>query len=169
VALAPGSIWGAKRWPYFPELVGRLSGPAVAIGGPSDAGLCGTLAAAAPERVHNAAGQVGPRTSAALIARAAALVTNDAAPLHLAGAVGTPVVAIFGPSAPSFGFAPLGPLDIVLEQQELLCRPCSTHGPAVCPLEHHRCMQELGVGIVADALSLVLSRSEDRRAVYHRN
>jgi heptosyltransferase II len=169
VALAPGSIWGAKRWPYYPELAARLSGPVVAIGGPSDAGLCGAVAAAAPERVRSAAGQVGPRTSAALIARAAALVTNDAAPLHLAGAVGTPVVAIFGPSAPSFGFAPLGPLDVVLEQPELLCRPCSPQGPAACPLEHHRCMLELGVGTVADALSLVLSRSEARRAVCNRH
>ena len=54
----------------------------------------------------SAAGELGLRASAALIRRAAALVTNDSAPLHLATAVGTPIVALFGPTVPEFGFGP---------------------------------------------------------------
>ena len=73
------------------------------------------------------------------------LVTNDSAPLHIAGAVGTRVVAIFGPTVPAFGFGPLGATDSIAEVHGLTCRPCSKHGPMVCPLIHHRCMKDLKV------------------------
>ncbi|HEX9894642.1 MAG TPA: glycosyltransferase family 9 protein, partial [Gemmatimonadales bacterium] len=91
------------------------------------------------------------RASAALIERATVLVTNDSAPLHLAGAVGTPVVALFGPTVPAFGFGPTGAADRVVEVSGLACRPCSTHGPMVCPLGHHRCMIDLPVRSVLAA------------------
>jgi heptosyltransferase-2 len=81
------------------------------------------------------------------------LVTNDSAPLHLATAVGTPVVAVFGPTVPAFGFGPRGARDRVVEHPALACRPCSAHGPQVCPLGHHRCMQELSVESVAAAVA----------------
>jgi heptosyltransferase-2 len=93
--------------------------------------------------------------SAALIERAGVLVSNDSAPLHIAGAVGTRVVAIFGPTVPAFGFGPTGPRDAIAEVHNLSCRPCSTHGPMVCPLLHHRCMKDLGV---SEVLALVSSK-----------
>jgi heptosyltransferase-2 len=152
VALAPGSIWGTKRWPGYAELVTRLEGPVVVIGGPDDASLAAQVAGAAPHRAHSAAGELSLRASAALLERARVLVTNDSAPLHLAGAVGTPVVAIFGPTVPSFGFGPRGAGDRVIQRDELACRPCSRHGPQVCPLGHHRCMQEIAVEQVWNAV-----------------
>jgi heptosyltransferase-2 len=112
--------------------------------------------ARAPGRAHSAAGELGLRASAALLARAAVLVTNDSAPLHLATAVGTPIVAVFGPTVPSFGFGPRGRRDVVVEHPSLGCRPCSAHGPQVCPLGHHRCMRELSVETVAAAVEAVL-------------
>ncbi len=169
VCLAPGSIWGTKRWPYYALLAERLALPVVAIGGPTDRALGEEIEVVAPGRTVSACGHVGPRTSAALIARAAALVTNDSAPLHLASAVGTPQVAIFGPTVPSFGFGPLGPDDISLGHDDLLCRPCSPHGPATCPLDHHRCMRDLSVERVAQALATVMARSDERRALRSRN
>lgn len=169
VCVAPGSIWGTKRWPYYAELAARLALPVVAIGGPTDHVLGDAIEAVEPGRTVSACGHVGPRTSAALIARAAALVTNDSAPLHLASAVGTPQVAIFGPTVPSFGFGPLGPDDISLGHDDLLCRPCSPHGPATCPLDHHRCMRDLSVERVARALATVMARSDERRAIRTRH
>jgi heptosyltransferase-2 len=158
VALAPGSIWGAKRWPHFPALAAAIGGAAVVIGGGSDTALGDAVRAAAPARVRNAAGDVGPRVSAALIERARALVTNEAAPLHLATAVGTPVVALFGPTVPGYGFGPLGAHDVTLGLDELLCRPCAPSGhQATCPLGHHRCLAELGVDTVAAALATVVA------------
>jgi heptosyltransferase-2 len=164
VAFAPGSVWGARRWPYFAELAAALDRPVVVIGGPHDAPLVEAVISGAPDRVRSAVG-AAPRVSAALIERALAIVTNDCAALHLATAVGTPVVALFGPTTAALGFGPLGADDVVLGQDELLCRPCAQPGPAVCPLEHHRCMRELDVGRVADALGSLIRRVEGRRAI----
>jgi heptosyltransferase-2 len=100
--------------------------------------------------VATAAGAVPIRVSAALIERAAVLVSNDSAPLHLGSAVGTPVVAIFGPTVPAFGFGPRGDRIGIIEHGGLGCRPCSTHGPRRCPLGHHRCMREIAPAEVGD-------------------
>jgi heptosyltransferase-2 len=77
----------------------------------------------------------------------------------------TPVVALFGPTTPALGFGPLGEDDTALDRDDLLCRPCAQPGPAVCPLEHHRCMRELDVAQVADALASIIRRVEERRAI----
>ncbi len=153
IALAPGSIWATKRWPYYGELAARLEKPVVVIGGPEDRDLAESLVrAAGPGRAHNAAGQLPLRVSAALLESAAVLVTNDSAPLHLATATGTPIVAVFGPTVPAFGFGPRGLRDRVVEHPGLACRPCSKHGPQRCPLGHHRCMTEISVEMVLEAI-----------------
>ena len=161
VALAPGSIWGSKRWPYYAELAGRLA-PRVAVvvvGGAEDRALGDAIVAAVrqacPERSEgavNACGQLSLRESAALIGKAAALVTNDSAPLHFAAAAGTPTVALFGPTLPAFGFGPRGPRDVALGVDGLSCRPCSRHGPPRCPLGHHHCLRHLLLEQVVAAL-----------------
>jgi heptosyltransferase-2 len=152
IALAPGSIWGTKRWPYYGELAKRLNQPVVIIGGKEDRELGQEIVAQSGGRAKNAAGVLSLRGSAALIEQARLLVTNDSAPLHLATAVGTPILAIFGPTLPSFGFGPRGPQDRVVEHDQLSCRPCSAHGPVACPLGHHRCMRELGVEQVIEGI-----------------
>lgn len=152
VAMAPGSIWGTKRWPGYAELAARIPEPMVIIGGPEDRALGETIAAAAPGRVQVAAGALSLRGSAALLERAQVLVTNDSAPLHLGSAVGIRTVAIFGPTIPGFGFGPRGEADRIVELTGLPCRPCSSHGPEVCPLGHHRCMRDLSVDVVLAAL-----------------
>jgi len=157
VALAPGSIWGSKRWPYYPDLATKLAErlPVVLVGGPDDAGLGEEIVKAVGRsggRAVNACGKLTLRQSAALIGRASALVTNDSAPLHLATAMGTPIVALFGPTVTEFGFGPLRPGDVALGIDDLPCRPCSSHGPPQCPLGHHRCMRELTVAAVIAAI-----------------
>lgn len=153
VALAPGSIWGTKRWGKFAELAATLDRPVVVLGGPEDRELGERVVAAARGPARNAAGVLPIRASAAVLERASVLVSNDSLPLHLAQAVGTPVVAIFGPTVPAFGFGPQGEQDRIVELEGLPCRPCSMHGPARCPLGHHRCMQDLDVDRVLAALT----------------
>ncbi len=156
VAVAPGSIWGSKRWPHYGELASLLARHAavVVVGGPEDHGLGEEIVRAVGQttgRAFNACGALTLRQSAALIARAAVLVTNDSAPLHIATAMGTPIVAVFGPTLPEFGFGPIRPGDAALGVLGLDCRPCSRHGPPRCPLGHHRCMTELRVDQVLAA------------------
>ena len=157
VALAPGSIWGSKRWPYYAELGAKLAArvQVVVVGGKDDVELGDEIIRAVGRsggRAVNACGKLSLRQSAALIGKAAVLVTNDSAPLHLATAMGTPVVALFGPTATEFGFGPMRAGDVALGVDGLLCRPCSSHGPPQCPLGHHRCMRELTVEAVTRAI-----------------
>jgi ADP-heptose:LPS heptosyltransferase len=75
--------------------------------------------------------------------------------MHMATGVGTPVVALFGPTVRAFGFFPYHARATVLAQ-DLQCRPCSTMGTARCPLGHHRCMVDLlPAQVAAAALRLV--------------
>ena len=157
VALAPGSIWGSKRWSYYADLAARLAARvAVAAVGSADDRAAGEAIVAAARgaggRAVNACGTLSLLGATALIGRARALVTNDSAPLHLATAVGTPIVALFGPTIPEFGFGPIGLEDTVLGVEGLVCRPCSAHGPPACPLGHHRCMRDLSVDRVLQAV-----------------
>lgn len=167
-AIAPGSIWGTKRWPYYPALAAALEGSVVVLGSWDDAAPADEVVAAAPGRAWSSAGRLSLRASAALIKRARVLVTNDSAPLHLATAVGTPAVAIFGPTVPEQGFGPRGSRSLAVGHPGLACRPCSAHGPRVCPLGHHRCMRELTVETVAEATALVAG-AEERRAIRPRH
>jgi heptosyltransferase-2 len=84
------------------------------------------------------------------------LVTNDSAPMHLASAMGTPTVAVFGPTVPDFGFGPLSPRASVVGHDTLPCRPCDRHGPDRCPLGHHRCMRELPPALVVERARTLL-------------
>ena len=160
IALAPGSVWATKRWPYYVELARTLSGAAriVVVGGPDDRVLAGEIMSAVPNAI-DATGALPMLGSADLIGRCAVIVTNDSSPLHLASAMGTPTVAIFGPTVPDFGFGPLAPVSVVVGHESLACRPCHRHGPRRCPLTHFRCMRELTAELVAEhARRLILSR-----------
>jgi heptosyltransferase II len=160
IALAPGSVWATKRWPYYVELARLLAdaGRIVIVGGPSDTSLAGKIRAAVPNAI-DATGALPLLASAELIGRCAVIVTNDSAPLHLASAMGTPTVAIFGPTVPEFGFGPLASSRVVVGHESLACRPCDRHGPRRCPLTHFRCMRELAPELVAErARTLLLTR-----------
>ncbi|MEP6729807.1 MAG: lipopolysaccharide heptosyltransferase II [bacterium] len=163
IALAPGSVWATKRWPYYAELAAILAGGVriVVVGGADDTALAQAIVATVPRTV-DATGKLSLLASAELIGRAAALVTNDSAPLHLGSAMSTPTVAIFGPTIPAFGFGPLSPKSVVVGHTSMPCRPCDRHGPQVCPLGHWRCMRELAPEAIADHVrSLLSSRNVD--------
>ena len=154
VALAPGSVWATKRWPYYPELAALLPPevPIVVVGAAVDGDLARAIASRAPGRVLDATGRLGLLGAAVLLRRARARVTNDSAPMHLASAMSTPTVAVFGPTVPEFGFGPLAPRAATAGHDGLACRPCDRHGPRVCPLGPWRCMRELGPETVRDIL-----------------
>ncbi len=85
-------------------------------------------------------------------------MTNDSGPLHLASAVGTPTVAIFGPTVPAFGFGPLAPDSVAAGLDALPCRPCTSNVPQRCPLGHFRCMRDLAPPRIADHVRAILRR-----------
>jgi heptosyltransferase-2 len=157
IALAPGSVWATKRWPYYPELASELAADArvIVIGSAADTPLAQAVLAGSPGAI-DATGQLSLLASAELVGRCAVLVTNDSAPMHLASAMGTPTLAIFGPTVADFGFGPLAPRSSVVGHDKLPCRPCDRHGPQRCPLGHHRCMRDLTPALVAERARALL-------------
>ncbi len=142
VALAPGAVGPAKRWPSaaYAALTRSLLADGLAVwvlGGPDEKSLAAEIVGDTEAR-----DLTGHDLRDAILATAAAAVavSNDSGLLHVAAALGTPSIGIFGPTSPWHG-APLNPLAATLEtKSELACRPC--HKP-VCRLGHHRCMREI--------------------------
>jgi heptosyltransferase-2 len=94
--------------------------------------------------------------SSAIISEARIVFANDSAPSHIAAAVETPVVAIFGPTVKEFGFSPYFEKSAVVDIGDLYCRPCTTHGSKKCPQKNFRCMLDLPPEkVVAEAESLI--------------
>lgn len=143
IALAPGAAWPAKAWPHAAALAERLAGrrPLLLLGGPGDREACAALAALG---AIDYSGDRPLSHVAAALARARILVANDSGLVHLAEAVGLPVLALFGPTVPAFGFAPRLADSQVIERA-LACRPCSLHGEKPCRFGHGNCLAEIGV------------------------
>ena len=168
IALAPGSVWATKRWPSYDALAAELVRSAqgsriVVLGAAGDAPLATAIATEVARTggapVIDATGKLSLLGSAALLARCRVLVSNDSAPLHLASAMNTPTVAVFGPTVPGLGFGPLAEQHAVVERYTLGCRPCHAHGPQQCPLTHWRCMRDIAPDRVLRAIEQVAGSS----------
>jgi heptosyltransferase-2 len=166
VALAPGAVGPSKRWPspYYAELAQRLAAEGSwvwVIGGPGEKQLAAEIA---PPGRGDMRDLTGPDLRNAILALAAAdaAVSNDSGLLHVAAALGTPAIGIFGPTSP-WHWAPLNPIAAVIEVAGALpCRPC--HKP-VCRLGHHRCMRDISADRVAAALHQAMSAVPARPSV----
>jgi D-glycero-D-manno-heptose 1,7-bisphosphate phosphatase len=102
----------------------------------------------------------------ALIARAEITIANDSGISHLSSAVGTPTVALFGPTHPALGFAPRGLFDRVVQVDEF-CRPCSLHGRTPCYRDKQYCFDRIRPEMVVEAVDDTLAaRARSRRAVF---
>lgn len=128
IGLQPGARWMNKRWPVesFAALARELAeDPAVRLavfGGGADASLGAAIAAAVPGRVTDFCGKLSLPEVAEWLRLCRMLVTNDTGPMHIAAAVGTPVVALFGPTSPE-RTGPYGQLSSVV-RVPLPCAPC---------------------------------------------
>lgn len=158
LALAPGAAHFTKRWPlaHWVALAGRLreGNDLVVLGAASDVAVAHAIVAAAGDRAASAAGRYPLGGTAALLKRAAALVVGDTGLLHLATAVGTPVVGMYGPTVEAFGFFPYASRAVIV-QHALDCRPCSSQGGPACPLGHHNCLVQMMPEEVAEAVIAV--------------
>ncbi len=155
--IAPGAAHATKRWPteHWQALTERLHQVGygvVAVGGPADRELVSALGA----HVINVAGEFTLQETGACLARAAVVVSGDTGVMHMATGVGTPVVALFGPTVEPFGFFPYTRRAAVLER-DLGCRPCSAMGTERCPLGHHRCLEEILPDEVAAAVQRLVA------------
>jgi heptosyltransferase-2 len=155
VALAPGAVGPSKRWPAsaYAALTRKLVAAGLAVwvlGGPDEKPLAAEIVGDTSAR--DLTGR-DLRDAILALASASAAVSNDSGLLHVAAALGTPSIGIFGPTSP-WHWAPLNPLAATIEAaNELPCRPC--HKP-VCRLGHHRCMEEIPADQVLKATQQAL-------------
>jgi heptosyltransferase-2 len=131
----------------------------VLLGGAADRELCHQIARSAGGDVPIAAGELSLLPAAALMENCRLVLSNDSAAAHLAAAAGRPVVAIFGPTVPRFGFAPFGG-DHLIVQKELDCRPCGVHGGNRCRRKTFACMREISPRQVLQAIDAILEQEE---------
>ena len=105
------------------------------------------------------AGRTDLSTLVAVIDRLALLIANDSAPMHVACARGTPVVAVFCATTPALGYGPWGPTATVVEA-DLACRPCARHGGRACPRGTEDCMRLVEPARVLAAARALLAPAE---------
>jgi heptosyltransferase II len=160
--IAPGSVWPTKRYNQFQQVIDliydRFELQIILLGGYGDRELSSSISLESAHLPLDLTGQTDMLLSAAIMSKARIVIANDSAPGHLAAAVDTPVVSIFGPTIPEFGFAPYSDKSIVVDIGELECRPCSKHGDNACPRKHFKCMRELKPENVVDAVEKLLAR-----------
>ena len=163
LGLNPGAEYGpAKRWPAerfaaVAREVCRKHGNCVwlAFGGASDSQLCSEIARLAGGSVVNLAGKTSLRQLMALLKRCRVLLTNDTGPMHVAAALGTPVVVPFGSTSPGLTGPGLpGDPRHQLLQAAAPCSPCFRR---VCPIDF-RCMTGISADRVVEAVSRAISR-----------
>ncbi|MFO0773133.1 MAG: lipopolysaccharide heptosyltransferase II [Nitrospiraceae bacterium] len=159
VMLHPGARYWFKAWPpeRFAELADRLMetcGCLVLLGGGAAEQPIGcAIEQIARGRIVNLIGTIGLREYAALVKRCALFIGNDNGAMHIAAAVGTPVVGLFGPSDPA-EWAPLGPYTQIC-YKGVDCRPCFH---PTCRRGEQNCMRQIGIDeVFAAAKTLLVS------------
>jgi heptosyltransferase-2 len=144
VALCPGAEYGpAKRWParYFAELAQGLSAHGCEvwlIGSKNDAQAGAEIERLAGGICRNLCGETSLTDAIDLLASASLVVSNDSGLMHLAAALGRPLIALYGSSSPAHT-PPLSPNAQILKL-DLPCSPCFKRE---CPLGHFNCMMQL--------------------------
>ncbi len=163
VALGPGSVGSSKRWTYYPEAAKLLVARGYdvwVIGGPGEKALASEIIAmAGPKARDLTTGDL--RNGVIGMAAAKVAVANDSGLMHIAAAVGTPTIGIFGPTSPHL-WGPLNPLAATVQTSTIVpCQPC--HKP-VCTMNNHACMRDIQASEVADIIRNVMAEAQVRNA-----
>lgn len=157
IGIAPGAHWLTKRWQKekFIELsnllIQRQKAKIVILGGREEVELSNEIKEALISQPIIAAGKLSLMETAALLKRCKILITNDTGIMHMAAAVKTPVVAIFGPTVKEFGYYPYQVANRVISK-DLKCKPCTTKGTSKCRINTFDCMRLISVNEVLEAV-----------------
>jgi len=158
IALGPGSVGASKRWTYYPEaarLFAERGFDVWVIGGPAEKPLAKEIVAAGGARVRDLTG-TDLRNGVLAMAAASVAISNDSGLMHIAAAIGTPTMGIFGPTSP-YLWAPINGLAATMQQTKakLSCQPCQS---TICRMNDHRCMRDLPAIDVVETAQRVLAQ-----------
>jgi lipopolysaccharide heptosyltransferase II len=163
VTLAPGAVGRGKAWPvgHYAELARTLAAEGVHIwvlGGPQETRLAAQIAETAGANVRDL---TGPDLRNAILALAAAdvAVSNDSGLMHVAAALGTATIGIFGPTSP-WHWAPLNPLAATIEPAS--APPCPRCGKRGCSNVRHRSTADIPANQVLESVRRALAARPGR-------
>lgn len=148
VVLCAGSVWNTKKWgdQKFLDLA-KLYKPKIQViflGAQEDApqGLT--------EQTHilNLCGKTPLYDSILIMSGAQLVISNDSGTMHMASVAEASSICIFGPTVLDIGYRPWNNKAIVIENENLNCRPCGKHGHKNCPIGTHECMTSIDVPYV---------------------
>lgn len=162
--MAPGSAWRTKMWHWrgYREVARRFLDwgiHVILLGAESDRRVCARIAEKTP--VIDLSGRTRISEVMTIVQNARLMICNDSMSLHMASAMKIPTVAIFCATSPSFGYGPWQNKAIVIEQQNLDCKPCRRHGSLRCPNGTEACMRGPGPELVIAAARKLL---DEKRA-----
>lgn len=146
MALVIGGSYYTKKIPHnkLLDICSRASLPVVFMGGKEDADL-GEQLLRETTNTFNACGKFNLNQSASIIQQASLVVTSDTGLMHIAAAFGKKIISVWGNTIPEFGMYPYKshPESVILEVNNLPCRPCSKLGYPRCPRGHFKCMNDI--------------------------
>jgi len=169
LGMVPTARHFTKRWPAerFVEFgiryVKKRHAKLLIFGSKDEAEYCGDIAQMINAELGSAAamnlaGKLTIVETAAVFDKCDIVVTNDSGLMHVAAARKKKIVAIFGSTVKELGFFPYSTESIVVEQQNLSCRPCTHIGLEECPRGHFRCMKEIETNELLTATETLLGR-----------
>src|SRR4051794_5970904 len=163
VALAPGSVGPSKRWPYYAEAARLLAGRGLdvwVVGGPGEKAFAAEIVAAGGPSVRDLTG-TDLRNGILAMAAASVAISNDSGLMHIAAAIGTPTMGIFGPTSP-YLWAPLNGLAATVQTRTPPpCEPCQR---TICTMNDHACMRSIAASEVVAIAERVLADAGARAA-----
>ncbi len=156
VALAPGSVGASKRWPYYAQAARLLAARGLqvwVVGGPGEKALATEIVAEGGSGVRDMTG-TDLRNGVLAMAAASVAISNDSGLMHIAAALGTPTMGIFGPTSP-YLWAPLNGLAATV--QTTTPPPCEPCQRTVCTMYDHACMRTIPASDVVTLAQQVLA------------
>ena len=161
IAINPSARWIKKRWPavsysaLINQLIKELKAGIIIVGSKDDVPIANEISSLVHEKIGIATGKTSIKSLAALLTRVNLLITNDSGPMHIAAALGTPVVALFGPTDPKLT-GPYGRGHVVI-RKNLDCSPCLRRP---CTEGKPLCMETITAEEVEKAVRATLYQSE---------
>jgi len=159
-----GGSCGTKQLPLeqWKKFCDRIPYPVMLMGGPEDREDGNEIAAQDPIKIYNSCGKFNLNESAELVKIARVIVSNDTGLMHVAAAYQKPIVSLWGNTSPDMGMFPyygynnlkerIAPQSVIVENKALGCHPCSKIGYARCPKKHFKCMNDLDMMVVSNAV-----------------
>ncbi|MFN4110715.1 MAG: glycosyltransferase family 9 protein [Ignavibacteria bacterium] len=164
IGICPGSRHFTKRYPVekFKTLIQKFLDENFSValfGGKDDFDICKELKI--NPSVKNFQNENDLLETASIMKKCSLIITNDSGLMHLSSLLQIPTIAIFGSTVKEFGFFPIYNKSIVIENNNLKCRPCSHIGRSKCPEKHFKCMNDINPDLIFNkSIELIMSNQE---------